>query len=169
MSTAVILTMFIDLSDWQMFERFTISVLTFLPYWLSCSQITFDNQVHSGRIKINLENDVDINECRDWKVTGVSKFTSSLCFVVVLSWILSEFLSGHVNFCLSAATNIYLTMAFDCIIILTCITSFTLCTRSVISGIRLQLVSDFFFFKAIGMSELKLFFKLIITFFSDTF
>ncbi|XP_016886783.1 mucolipin-3 isoform X2 [Cynoglossus semilaevis] len=71
--------------------------------------ITFDNQVHSGRIKINLENDVDINECRDWKVTGVT------------------------------ATNIYLTMAFDCIIILTCITSFTLCTRSVISGIRLQL------------------------------
>uniref|UniRef100_A0A8C9TIY6 Mucolipin TRP cation channel 3 n=1 Tax=Scleropages formosus TaxID=113540 RepID=A0A8C9TIY6_SCLFO len=32
--------------------------------------ITFDNTAHSGRIKINLENDVDINECRDWNVTG---------------------------------------------------------------------------------------------------
>ncbi|XP_041790511.1 mucolipin-3 isoform X2 [Chelmon rostratus] len=70
--------------------------------------ITFDNRAHSGRIKVDLENDVDINECRDWKVTGAS------------------------------ARSIYLTVLFDCLIIITCITSFTLCTRSVINGIRLQ-------------------------------
>ncbi|KAM7012306.1 mucolipin-3 [Tautogolabrus adspersus] len=70
--------------------------------------ITFDNQVHSGRIKVDLENDVDINECRDWKVTGAS------------------------------ARNINLTVLFDCLIIVTCITSFALCTRSVINGIQLQ-------------------------------
>lgn len=70
--------------------------------------ITFNNQAHSGRIKIDLENDVDINECRDWKVTGAS------------------------------ARNINLTVLFDCLIIITCITSFGLCTRSVINGTRLQ-------------------------------
>ncbi|XP_044056944.1 mucolipin-3 isoform X6 [Siniperca chuatsi] len=70
--------------------------------------ITFNNQAHSGRIKVDLENDVDINECRDWKVTGAS------------------------------ARNIHLTVLFDCLIIITCITSFTLCTRSVINGIQLQ-------------------------------
>ncbi|KAE8294653.1 Mucolipin-3 [Larimichthys crocea] len=70
--------------------------------------ITFNNEAHSGRIKIDLENDVDINECRDWKVTGAS------------------------------ARNIYLTVLFDCLIIVTCITSFSLCTRSVINGTQLQ-------------------------------
>ncbi|XP_069560868.1 mucolipin-3 [Brachyistius frenatus] len=70
--------------------------------------ITFNNQVHSGRIKVNLENDVEINECREWKVSGASP------------------------------RNSYLTVLFDCLIIITCITSFTLCTRSVINGIQLQ-------------------------------
>ncbi|KAI3368171.1 hypothetical protein L3Q82_007897 [Scortum barcoo] len=70
--------------------------------------ITFDNAAHSGRITVDLETDVDINECRDWKVTGAS------------------------------ARNIYLTVLFDCLIIITCITSFSLCTRSVINGMLLQ-------------------------------
>uniref|UniRef100_A0A3Q1ED71 Mucolipin TRP cation channel 3 n=1 Tax=Acanthochromis polyacanthus TaxID=80966 RepID=A0A3Q1ED71_9TELE len=70
--------------------------------------ITFDNQAHSGRIKIDLENDVDINECRDWKVSGAS------------------------------AKSAILTLLFDCLIIITCIVSSTLCTRSVINGTRLQ-------------------------------
>ncbi|XP_008297883.1 mucolipin-3 [Stegastes partitus] len=70
--------------------------------------ITFNNRAHSGRIKIDLENDVDINECRDWKVNGAS------------------------------ARNIWLTVLFDCLIIITCIISFTLCTRSVINGAQLQ-------------------------------
>ncbi|KAM7409816.1 hypothetical protein PAMA_001356 [Pampus argenteus] len=70
--------------------------------------ITFNNQAHSGRIKVDLENDVEINECRDWKVTGASP------------------------------RNIYLTVLFDCLIIITCITSSTLCTRSVLKGIKLQ-------------------------------
>ncbi|XP_071342537.1 mucolipin-3 isoform X1 [Trachinotus anak] len=70
--------------------------------------ITFNNNAHSGRIKVDLENDVDINECRDWKVTGAS------------------------------ARNIYLTLLLDFLIIITCITSFVLCTRSMINGIKLQ-------------------------------
>ncbi|XP_015237347.1 mucolipin-3 isoform X2 [Cyprinodon tularosa] len=71
--------------------------------------ITFNNQAHSGRMKVDLETDVDINECKDWKVTGAS------------------------------AKQIYLTVMFDCLIVITCITSFALCTRSVIKGILLML------------------------------
>uniref|UniRef100_A0A668AJI3 Mucolipin TRP cation channel 3 n=1 Tax=Myripristis murdjan TaxID=586833 RepID=A0A668AJI3_9TELE len=70
--------------------------------------ITFNNEVHSGRIKVDLENDVEINECRDWKVTGASP------------------------------KNIHLTLLFDCLIIITCIISLALCTRSVLTGIQLQ-------------------------------
>ncbi|XP_067086349.1 mucolipin-3-like isoform X1 [Osmerus mordax] len=70
--------------------------------------ITFDNQAHSGRIKVNLDTDVEINECRDWSVSGASP------------------------------RNIYYQLLFDCVIILTCITSLILCTRSVLKGIHLQ-------------------------------
>uniref|UniRef100_A0A6Q2XZP5 Uncharacterized protein n=1 Tax=Esox lucius TaxID=8010 RepID=A0A6Q2XZP5_ESOLU len=73
--------------------------------------ITFNNQAHSGRIKVDLDNDVDINECRDWKVTGASP------------------------------KNIYYPLVFDCLIIITCIASLTLCTRSVLKGIQLQFVN----------------------------
>ncbi|KAM6921961.1 mucolipin-3 [Xenentodon cancila] len=71
--------------------------------------ITLNNQAHSGRIKVDLENDVFISECRDWKVIGAS------------------------------ARKIFLTVLFDCLIIVTCVTSFSLCTRSVIKGILLML------------------------------
>lgn len=39
----------------------------------SAEQITFKNDAHSGRIKIEMEHDVNINECRDWKVIGSCK------------------------------------------------------------------------------------------------
>lgn len=70
--------------------------------------ITFNNQAHSGRMKVDLETDVDINECKDWKVTGASP------------------------------RKIYLTEMFDCLIVITCIASFALCTRSVIKGVLLM-------------------------------
>ncbi|XP_070410382.1 mucolipin-3 isoform X3 [Nothobranchius furzeri] len=71
--------------------------------------ITFDNQVHSGRIKIDLDTDVSINECDNLKLSGVSPRKS------------------------------YLTVVFDCLIIITCMSSVALCTRSVCKGIRLML------------------------------
>uniref|UniRef100_A0A3P9QBU4 Mucolipin TRP cation channel 3 n=1 Tax=Poecilia reticulata TaxID=8081 RepID=A0A3P9QBU4_POERE len=37
--------------------------------------ITFNNQAHSGRMTVDLEMDVEINECKDWKVIGACKFT----------------------------------------------------------------------------------------------
>ncbi|XP_029474240.1 mucolipin-3 [Rhinatrema bivittatum] len=70
--------------------------------------ITFDNKAHSGRIKISLENDIAIRECRDWHVSG------------------------------SIQRNTHYMMIFDAFVILTCLSSLTLCTRSVVKGVKLQ-------------------------------
>ncbi|MFT7808912.1 mucolipin-3-like [Arapaima gigas] len=70
--------------------------------------ITFDNTAHSGKMKVNLENDVDINECKDWNVTGAS------------------------------ARSIHSTLLFDLIVILTCLVSLVLCIRSFVKGIQLM-------------------------------
>ncbi|XP_067845914.1 mucolipin-3-like isoform X2 [Heptranchias perlo] len=73
-----------------------------------CVTITFDNKAHSGRIQINLDNDVSIRECKGWHVTG------------------------------GVQRNTHYMMIFDAFIIVICLSSLILCTRSVINGIRLQ-------------------------------
>ncbi|XP_066121055.1 mucolipin-3 [Saccopteryx bilineata] len=70
--------------------------------------ITFDNKAHSGRIKISLDNDISIRECKDWHVSG------------------------------SVQRNTHYMMIFDAFVILTCVASLILCFRSVIKGIQLQ-------------------------------
>ncbi|XP_053326035.1 mucolipin-3-like [Spea bombifrons] len=70
--------------------------------------ITFDNKAHSGKIKISLDNDAAIQECRDWHVSG------------------------------SIQKNTHYMMIFDAVVILVCLSSVTLCTRSVVNGIHLQ-------------------------------
>ncbi|XP_025913414.1 mucolipin-3 isoform X2 [Apteryx mantelli] len=70
--------------------------------------IMFDNKAHSGRIKISLDNDIAIRECKDWHVSG------------------------------SIQKNTHYMMIFDAFVILTCLASLILCTRSVVKGIRLQ-------------------------------
>uniref|UniRef100_A0A4W6BRL7 Mucolipin TRP cation channel 3 n=1 Tax=Lates calcarifer TaxID=8187 RepID=A0A4W6BRL7_LATCA len=77
--------------------------------------IMFDNRAHSGKIKVDVENDVTIYECRDWNVTGTS------------------------------GKNDYLLLWFDSVVILACFTSLILCTRSVINGIQLQFEFTVFF------------------------
>uniref|UniRef100_A0A8D2KUW1 Mucolipin 3 n=1 Tax=Varanus komodoensis TaxID=61221 RepID=A0A8D2KUW1_VARKO len=62
----------------------------------------------NGRIKISLDNDIAIKECKDWHVSG------------------------------SIQKNTHYMMIFDAFVILTCLASLILCTRSVIKGIRLQ-------------------------------
>ncbi|KAL2089546.1 hypothetical protein ACEWY4_014234 [Coilia grayii] len=71
--------------------------------------ITFNNRAHSGRIKVDLDHNVEIKECKDWNVKGASP------------------------------RNLVFILFFDTIIILTCLTSLTLCVRSVATGIKLQL------------------------------
>ncbi|XP_035189525.1 mucolipin-3 isoform X3 [Oxyura jamaicensis] len=70
--------------------------------------ILFDNKAHSGRIKISLDNDIEIRECKDWHVSG------------------------------SIQKNTHYMMIFDAFVILTCLASLILCTRSVVKGIQLQ-------------------------------
>ncbi|XP_041511054.1 mucolipin-3 isoform X2 [Microtus oregoni] len=70
--------------------------------------ITFDNRAHSGRIKISLDNDISIRECKDWHVSG------------------------------SIQKNTHYMMIFDAFVILTCLSSLVLCARSVIRGLQLQ-------------------------------
>uniref|UniRef100_A0A8D0YUL5 Polycystin cation channel PKD1/PKD2 domain-containing protein n=1 Tax=Sus scrofa TaxID=9823 RepID=A0A8D0YUL5_PIG len=70
--------------------------------------ITFDNRAHSGRIKISLENDISIRECKDWHVSG------------------------------SIQKNTRYMMIFDAFVLLTCLASLTLCARSVVRGLQLQ-------------------------------
>ncbi|KAM9844832.1 mucolipin-3-like [Aulostomus maculatus] len=77
--------------------------------------IMFDNRAHSGKIKVDVENDVRINECRDWNVEGTS------------------------------GSNDYLLLLFDSVVILACFTSLILCMRSVINGIQLQFEFNTFF------------------------
>uniref|UniRef100_A0A8C5QQU1 Mucolipin TRP cation channel 3 n=1 Tax=Leptobrachium leishanense TaxID=445787 RepID=A0A8C5QQU1_9ANUR len=70
--------------------------------------ITYDNRAHSGRMKISLDNDAGIQECRDWHVAG------------------------------SIQKNTHYMMIFDGAVILICLSSVTLCLRSVINGVQLQ-------------------------------
>ncbi|KAM4675842.1 mucolipin-1-like [Discoglossus pictus] len=68
--------------------------------------ITFDNQAHSGRIKVRLDNEATIKECKDPSVYGRGDNHSRL--------------------------------AFDVLVIISCILSFILCARSILRGLRLQ-------------------------------
>ncbi|XP_032280699.1 mucolipin-3 isoform X4 [Phoca vitulina] len=70
--------------------------------------ITLDNKAHSGRIKISLDNDISIRECKDWHVSG------------------------------SIQKNTHYMMIFDAFVILTSLASLILCLRSVIRGLQLQ-------------------------------
>nr|XP_040026465.1 mucolipin-3 isoform X1 [Gasterosteus aculeatus aculeatus]XP_040026466.1 mucolipin-3 isoform X1 [Gasterosteus aculeatus aculeatus] len=77
--------------------------------------IKFDNRAHSGRIKVDVENDVRMHECRDWNVEGAS---------------------GKSDFLL---------LLFDSVVILACFLSLLLCSRSVVNGIQLQFEFNTFF------------------------
>ncbi|KAM6342898.1 mucolipin-3 isoform 3-T4 [Alca torda] len=89
--------------------------------------IVFDNKAHSGRIKISLDNDIAIRECKDWHVSG------------------------------SIQKNTHYMMIFDAFVILTCLASLILCTRSVVKGIGLQreFVSFFLYYykKEVSFSD----------------
>ncbi|XP_051517391.1 mucolipin-3 isoform X3 [Myxocyprinus asiaticus] len=89
--------------------------------------ITFDNKPHSGEIKIDLDYDVNINECRNWSVIGASP------------------------------RNLYMTVVFDIMIILTLVASLVLCTRSVKAGVLLMFeYTEFFssrYGKRVSLSE----------------
>ncbi|XP_045905215.1 mucolipin-2 [Micropterus dolomieu] len=69
--------------------------------------ITFDNQCHSGKVKILLDIDARSYACRDWKISG------------------------------TAQKNTHYLLVFDGFVILVCLTSAVLCTRSIVLAVRL--------------------------------
>nr|XP_057928504.1 mucolipin-2 [Doryrhamphus excisus] len=69
--------------------------------------ITFDNQCHSGKVKLFLDIDAQSSACRDWKISG------------------------------TAEKNTHYLLVFDGFVILVCLTSAILCTRSIVLAVRL--------------------------------
>ncbi|XP_035509078.1 mucolipin-2 [Morone saxatilis] len=69
--------------------------------------ITFDNQCHSGKVKIFLDIDAQSCACRDWKISG------------------------------TAQKNTHYLLVFDAFVIIVCLTSAVLCTRSIVLAVRL--------------------------------
>uniref|UniRef100_A0A8C6SB75 Mucolipin 2 n=1 Tax=Neogobius melanostomus TaxID=47308 RepID=A0A8C6SB75_9GOBI len=69
--------------------------------------ITFDNQCHSGKVKIYLDIDSESSACRDWKISG------------------------------TVQKNTHYLLIFDGFVILVCITSACLCSRSIVLAVKL--------------------------------
>ncbi|XP_068808748.1 mucolipin-2 isoform X6 [Struthio camelus] len=71
--------------------------------------ITLNNRAHSGKIKIYFDSDTDIQECKDWHISG-SILQKNTQYVLV----------------------------FDGFVIISCLASLILCTRSIILALKLQ-------------------------------
>ncbi|XP_058257786.1 mucolipin-2 isoform X2 [Hemibagrus wyckioides] len=69
--------------------------------------ITFDNQCHSGKVKVTLDIDAVSSACKDWNI------------------------SGH------AQKNTHYILIFDAVVMLVCLISSVLCIRSIFLAIRL--------------------------------
>ncbi|XP_048394668.1 mucolipin-2-like isoform X4 [Stegostoma tigrinum] len=72
--------------------------------------ITFDNTAHSGLIKIKLESETTVTECKDWKISG------------------------------SLSKNTHYILIFDACVMLSCLMSLVLCSRSIILSVQLHKV-----------------------------
>uniref|UniRef100_A0A8D0DV09 Mucolipin TRP cation channel 2 n=1 Tax=Salvator merianae TaxID=96440 RepID=A0A8D0DV09_SALMN len=70
--------------------------------------ITFNNRAHSGKMKIYFDTDADIQECKDWNISG------------------------------SIQKNTQYTLVFDGFVIVSCFASLILCTRSIVLALKLQ-------------------------------
>ncbi|KAK1797363.1 hypothetical protein P4O66_008735 [Electrophorus voltai] len=72
--------------------------------------IEFDNRAHSGRIKVSLNSDAEIKVCKEWTVSNSN-----------------------------AVSHFLLIVLFDSLVIVVCLLSLVLCTRSVCASVRLLL------------------------------
>ncbi|XP_049564743.1 mucolipin-2 isoform X2 [Orcinus orca] len=70
--------------------------------------IIFDNKAHSGKIKIYFDSDANIEECKDLNISG------------------------------SIQKNTQYVLVFDAFVIVICLASLILCTRSIVLGLRLR-------------------------------
>ncbi|XP_014862799.1 PREDICTED: mucolipin-2 isoform X2 [Poecilia mexicana] len=97
------------------FYRLVDITISFHLKGINLQTIIFDNQCHSGKVKLFLDIDAESNTCKDWKISG------------------------------TAQKNTHYLLVFDGFVILVCITSAALCTRSIILAVKLlQRFSQFF-------------------------
>ncbi|KAM8930545.1 mucolipin-2 [Pelodytes ibericus] len=86
----------------------TIRIRELPDCYLFHNKIVFDNLAHSGKIKMFFDSDATIQDCKDWHIAG------------------------------SVEKNSHYTLVFDGFVILTCLMSLILCTRSIILAVKLQ-------------------------------
>ncbi|XP_067157095.1 mucolipin-2 isoform X1 [Apteryx mantelli] len=92
--------------------------------------ITFNNRAHSGKIKIYFDSDTDIQECKDWHISGS---------IVTLEHRWTDELSGKMRSLHQfLQKNTQYVLVFDGFVIISCLASLILCTRSIILALRLQ-------------------------------
>lgn len=113
-----------------------------------CYQIVLDNRAHSGKVKISLQNQASIKECKDPNVSGHGEWMGCggrwwRCSLVwlLMSAVLSVTFStafdpSHLAPLLSAES--YAREFFDVLVAFVCLLSLLLCGRSVLRGILLQ-------------------------------
>uniref|UniRef100_A0A8C3NBV5 Mucolipin TRP cation channel 2 n=1 Tax=Geospiza parvula TaxID=87175 RepID=A0A8C3NBV5_GEOPR len=83
--------------------------------------ITFNNRAHSGKIKVYFDSDTDIQECKDWHI-----FNSVL------------------------QKNTQYILVFDGFVILSCLASLILCTRSIVLSSCPVVAFELFFTSLVG-------------------
>ncbi|XP_031231621.1 mucolipin-2 isoform X2 [Mastomys coucha] len=76
--------------------------------YLFQNKITFDNTAHSGKIKIYLNSEANIEECKNMNISG------------------------------STQRSAHYVLVFDVFVILICLASLILCTRSIVLALRLR-------------------------------
>eukprot|EP00079_Xenopus_tropicalis_P008544 XP_002931739.2 PREDICTED: mucolipin-2 isoform X1 [Xenopus tropicalis] len=81
------------------------------------NRIIFNNQAHSGKIKLFFESEASVQDCKDWHISGCTQ------------------------------KNTHYILLFDGFVILTCLASLILCTRSIVLAIKLQKRFVNFFFE----------------------
>nr|XP_044605169.1 mucolipin-2 isoform X6 [Equus asinus] len=94
--------------------------------------ITFDNRAHSGKIKIYFDSDAHIEECKDLNISGSSchfvwkLFPGKACLTIAFC------------FCSSVQKNTQYILVFDAFVIVICLASLILCTRSIVLALKLR-------------------------------
>lgn len=123
--------------------------------WWFILQIVLDNKAHSGKVKIRLENQATIKECKDPSVSGQGKNQMKICKTLLKAaqciTVLDSCAGVMPSLCLtktalsaslpSPAEN-YTRLAFDVAVALVCMLSLLLCGRSILRGIMLQQVGE---------------------------
>lgn len=109
-------------------------------------QIVFDNSCHSGKVKLTLDFDDASSVCKNWKIsgTGMWKINYSECLWSMNSYNVMTCACGLQMVCccvFSAQKSTHYLLIFDGFVIVICLISAVLCTRSIILAVKLLQVN----------------------------